>query len=122
MAKRIVVELNRQGLTAFDGTTKVHEFDCATGDSDHPTPMGIFKISRRHRLYVSKTYNVRMDCAMFFHKGYAIHQAYAVGPTSYLRWLGIEYFGSHGCVRLSKGNALTLFEWTPMHTVVEVRL
>ncbi len=69
MAKRIVVELNRQGLTAFDGTTKVHEFDCATGDSDHPTPMGIFKISRRHRLYVSKTYNVRMDCAMFFHKG-----------------------------------------------------
>lgn len=30
-------------------------------------------------------------------------------------------FGSHGCVRLTKEDAQQLFDWTPRHTLVEVR-
>ena len=34
--------------------------------------------------------------------------------------LGFDSFGSHGCVRLTESDAKALFEWTPLHTLVEV--
>jgi lipoprotein-anchoring transpeptidase ErfK/SrfK len=119
--KRIRVNLSRQVLFAYDGKEEVYQFDCVTGDSDHPTGVGVFKIFRKHEKYVSKKYGSRMDYAMFFTQdGKAIHQAYMVGPMSLLKAGGMDWFGSHGCVRLSESNAKTLFEWAPMHTTVEI--
>lgn len=121
MSKRIVVNLRRQVLTAYDGTQQVYRFDCCSGDKDHPTDAGKFKIFSKHRKYTSKKYKVPMDYAMFFTKdGKAIHMSHAVGLTSLLKYLGADSVGSHGCVRLSEDDARTLFEWTPMHTTVEV--
>ena len=121
-AKRILVEINRQVLTAFLGDEKVYEFDCTTGDSSHPTPKGKFKILRKHEKYTSKTYKVPMDHAMFFtNTGEAIHQAYAVTLTSWAKYFGIGAIGSHGCVRLSESNATTLFKWAQIGTEVEVK-
>jgi len=120
--KRILVELDRQVLTAVLGDTKVYEFDCTTGDSTHPTPKGTFKILHKHEKYTSHKYKVPMDHAMFFtNTGEAIHESHAVGFTSWAKYFGIGAFGSHGCVRLSKSDATILFQWTPVGTEVVVK-
>jgi lipoprotein-anchoring transpeptidase ErfK/SrfK len=121
MAKRIYVVLDRQVLQAFDGDEMVYEFDCCTGDSDHPTTTGAFRILHKHRFYHSRKYDAQMDYAMFFTRdGKAIHQGVAVGLTSLLRYLGADSVGSHGCVRLAEEDAATMFEWTPRGTPVIV--
>ena len=117
---RIVVNLERQVLLAYENNREVYEFHCVTGDKDHPTPRGNFRVYRKHRKYRSKKYNVQMDYAMFFYKGYAIHMAYFVGVMSFLKWGGIHYFGSHGCVRLAELNARELFDHTPYRTHVKI--
>ena len=122
MSRRIEVFLGRQVLIAYEGAKKVFEFDCATGDRKHPTGTGTFKIIRKHRTYTSMKYKVPMDYAMFFTTdGKAIHKSQMVGPISYLKYAGLNYFGSHGCVRLADSDARALFDWAPMDTPVVVR-
>jgi len=122
MSKQIVVLLNRQILIAYENGAKVFEFHCATGDENHATDVGRFKIFRKHRAYTSRKYNVPMDYAMFFtYDGKAIHKSHMVFPISILKYFGFNSFGSRGCVRLSDEDARKLFDWTPMGTTVEVR-
>ena len=122
MIRRIEVLLGRQVLIAYEGDERVFEFDCATGDRDHPTDPGYFRILRKHRTYTSVKYKVPMDYALFFTRdGKAIHKGYMVGPVSYLKFGGFESFGSHGCVRLADNDARTLFDWAAVGTSVEVR-
>jgi len=119
--KQIIVDLNAQNLYAFKGGTQVYEFWCTTGDNKHITAMKptLSHVSRKHKKYRSRKYNAQMDYAMFFSKdGKAIHQSNAVSITSALKYLGIDYFGSHGCVRLNESNASTLFKWTRIGTPV----
>jgi lipoprotein-anchoring transpeptidase ErfK/SrfK len=121
MSKRIKVNLGRQVLFAYDGEKEVFKFDCASGDKDHPTNPGTFTIFKKDRKHYSQKYHAQMDYAMFFtHDGKAIHMSHAVGPISFLKYLGADYFGSHGCVRLAEQDAKKLFEWTPMGTVVRI--
>lgn len=121
MTKRIKVFLDRQVLVAYENGKEVFKFDCATGDRDHPTDIGVFPIFKKDRKHFSQTYKVEMDYAMFFtHDGKAIHMSHAVGPISLLKSLGMNYFGSHGCVRLREEDAKTLFDWTPFGTIVEI--
>lgn len=121
LQKSIVVDLKRQVLTAFEGGAKKYEFDCASGDSTHPTPVGNWKVLTKHRTYTSHKYKVAMNHAMFFTTtGEAIHESHAVGLTSFAKYFGINALGSHGCVRLSHEDAAVLFDWTPLHTPVKV--
>ena len=121
MAKTIKVFLSRQILIAYDGTKESFKFDCATGDKSHPTTPGLFPIFKKDRKHFSHKYKVQMDYAMFFTQdGKAIHMSHLVGPVSLLKSLGMNSFGSHGCVRLSEADAAALFDWTPLHTVVAV--
>jgi lipoprotein-anchoring transpeptidase ErfK/SrfK len=121
-SKSIVVDLKRQVLMAYEGTAVKYTFDCASGDSSHPTPVGNWKILSKHRDYTSHKYKVPMNFAMFFTTtGEAIHESHAVGLTSFAKYVGINALGSHGCVRLSHENAATLFDWTPLHTPVEIK-
>jgi L,D-transpeptidase catalytic domain len=120
MAKRIVVDLWREVLTAYDGDTTTYTFDCVSGDLNHPTEEveeqvpGIgtvcsisgdwvkHKILSKVRHAVSAKYgNVPMPYAMFFTAdGKAIHSGVAVGLLSFLQWANVGSVGSHGCVRL----------------------
>jgi lipoprotein-anchoring transpeptidase ErfK/SrfK len=127
MANRIVVDLSRQILYAYQDGTLVFEYSCVSGDNDNPTTVGRHRVIRKHRIYRSRKYDRQMNFAMFFHGGEAIHESNAVGPMSYartfLRAVGLgeeDPFGSHGCVRLSSDHAETLFDWTPMQTPVDV--
>lgn len=123
MAKRIEVSLADQVLTAIEDGKTAHRFDCVTGDDDHPTTAGSWMIHRKHRTYRSKKYNAQMDYAMFYHNGEAIHQYHGPIPISVLKVIKRNvtgWIGSHGCVRLSRADAETLFEWAPMKTKVKI--
>jgi lipoprotein-anchoring transpeptidase ErfK/SrfK len=123
MAKSILIELRRQKLFGLEGGSRRYEFHCATGDRDHQTPTGEWRIIRKHRFYTSQKYKVRMDYAMFFTSGgEAIHESNMVIVTSYLKTLGLHNLGSKGCVRLASDNARELFNWAPMNTKVRVTL
>ncbi|MBM4273738.1 MAG: L,D-transpeptidase [Deltaproteobacteria bacterium] len=122
--KRIVVNLEEQMVEAYEDDDLIHQFICVTGDDDHPTDTGEFKIFRKQHPCRSKTYDVQMDYAMFFTKdGKALHQYHGPVPLSVVRALkqGVtEWFGSHGCVRLEEDAACTLYEWAPLNTKVTV--
>ncbi|MET0028240.1 MAG: L,D-transpeptidase [Candidatus Thiodiazotropha sp.] len=123
--KTIVVDLDDQNLFAYEGNKMVYRFYCTSGDQTHPTARWpeVHKVFRKHKEYRSKKYDAQMNYAMFFTlDGKAIHQAYAVSVTSILKDVGMNSFGSHGCVRLSEANAETLFSWTPMSTTVFIDL
>ncbi|QNA87662.1 L,D-transpeptidase [Massilia sp. Dwa41.01b] len=122
--KLIKVDLRAQLVDAYDGSERVHRFACVSGDKDHATDRGKFKVQRKHPIYRSRAYNVQMNYAMFFTAdGKALHQYHGAVPLSVVRTFRSkvsEWFGSHGCVRLSETDARILFEWTPLGTTVEV--
>lgn len=122
--KQIKVSLEEQMVRAYEDDELVHEFICVSGDDDHPTDTGTFKIFRKEHPYRSKSYDVQMDYAMFFTQdGKALHQYHGPVPLVVVRELkkGVsEWFGSHGCVRLEEDAARTLYEWAPMGTKVTV--
>lgn len=124
MGKIIKVDLTAQLVDAYDGDERIHRFECVSGDKDHPTDRGKFKIRRKYKVYRSHSYNVQMNFAMFFTAdGKALHQYHGAVPLTVLRTFRsrvTEWFGSHGCVRLCEEDARELFEWAPLGTTVEV--
>ena len=123
--KRIAVNLEEQTVQAFEDDNQVYDFICVSGDEDHPTDKGVFKIFRKQHPYRSKTYDVEMDYAMFFTEdGKALHQYHGPVPLEVVRAMkqGVsEWFGSHGCVRLEEEAARTLYEWAPLGTQVTIK-
>lgn len=121
IGKQIIIDMDDQKLHAYDGIKKSYSFHCATGDKDHPTAIkpSLHHVFRKYEKYRSRTYNAQMNYAMFFtNDGKAIHQSNAVMATSFLKVVGIDSLGSHGCVRLSEYDAKLLFNWAPMNTPV----
>jgi RHS repeat-associated protein len=121
--KTIMINLDDQTLKAYEKKEIVFDFNIVSGDDDHPTDIGTFKIFRKEHPYRSKKYDVQMDFAMFFTKdGKAIHQYHGFWGA-FLNQLTRSIFGdsigSHGCVRLKESNAKALYYWTPMYTTVE---
>lgn len=119
--KQIVVDLADQKLYAYEGSSLAYEFDATSGDSDHATALKptLFTITRKEETYRSKKYDAQMNYALFFSAdGKAIHQSNAVGVTSFLKAFGVNYFGSHGCVRLTENDARTTFRWATSGTPV----
>lgn len=122
--KIIKVDLTQQIVEAFDGATRAFRFECVSGDKDHPTDRGSFRIMRKQHPYRSRTYNVQMDYAMFFtNDGKALHQYHGPVPLSVVRTVRTsvsDWFGSHGCVRLAEADARALYEWAPVGTAVHI--
>jgi lipoprotein-anchoring transpeptidase ErfK/SrfK len=120
--KKIIVNLQQQTLTAYEDSVVIHKFPCITGEADHPTPTGSYRINRKHKKYTSRTYGAPMDYAMFFTlTGEAIHKYH--GPWL-IAWMGRKItneVGSKGCVRLKEEDAITMFDWAPMNTLVIVQ-
>lgn len=94
---------NQQMTVAVDGVTK-YRWPVSTGNPSHETPNGSFQTFRMEEDHYSKEFDdAPMPHAIFFTKvGHAIH-----GTDSVSR-LGSP--ASHGCVRLSRANASTLWD------------
>jgi lipoprotein-anchoring transpeptidase ErfK/SrfK len=121
--KCVRVNLTLQIVEAYDGDERMHRFECISGDEDHPTDKGMFKIMRKAHPYTSHHYHVPMNYAMFFtHDGKALHQYHGPGftPVRMFKKSVSDWFGSHGCVRLKEEDAKILYDWAPVGTSVYV--
>jgi hypothetical protein len=99
----ITVDKNAQLMTvAVDGVAR-YQWPVSTGNPSHETPNGTFRTFRMEEDHFSKEFDdAPMPHSIFFTKiGHAIH-----GTDSESR-LGTPV--SHGCVRLSRANASTLY-------------
>jgi hypothetical protein len=99
----ITVDKNAQMMTvAVDGVARYH-WPVSTGNPSHETPNGTFRTFRMEADHFSKEFDdAPMPHSIFFTKiGHAIH------GTESEKWLGTPV--SHGCVRLSRANATTLY-------------
>src|ERR1700738_3951773 len=99
----ITVDKDAQLLTvAVDGVER-YQWPVSTGNPSHETPNGTFRTFRMEEDHYSKEFDdAPMPHSIFFTKiGHAIH------GTESERSLGTPV--SHGCVRLSRANATTLY-------------
>jgi hypothetical protein len=100
----ITVDKNNQMMTvAVDGVERYH-WPVSTGNPSHETPNGSFRTFRMEADHFSKEFDdAPMPHSIFFTKeGHAIHGTESEGR------LGTPV--SHGCVRLSRANATTLYD------------
>ena len=101
---QITVDKNNQMTTvAVDGVER-YRWPVSTGNPSHETPNGTFQTFRMEADHFSKEFDdAPMPHSIFFTKvGHAMH-----GTESESK-LGIPV--SHGCVRLSRANATTLYD------------
>jgi hypothetical protein len=93
---------NQQMTVAVDGVARYH-WPVSTGLPSHETPNGSFRTFRMEEDHYSKEFDdAPMPHSIFFTKiGHAIH------GTDSVNRLGSP--ASHGCVRLSRANASTLY-------------
>src|SRR6266436_2153600 len=99
----ITIDKDAQMMTvAVDGVAR-YQWPVSTGNPSHETPNGSFRTFRMEEDHYSKEFDdAPMPHSIFFTKvGHAIH-----GTDSESR-LGTP--ASHGCVRLSRANATTLY-------------
>jgi hypothetical protein len=99
----ITVDKDAQMMTvAVDGVVRYH-WPVSTGNPSYETPSGTFRTFRMEADHFSKEFDdAPMPHSIFFTKiGHAIH------GTVYENRLGTP--ASHGCVRLSRANAATLY-------------
>jgi hypothetical protein len=99
----ITVDKDAQVLTvAVDGVQR-YQWPVSTGNPSHETPNGSFRTFRMEADHFSKEFDdAPMPHSIFFTKiGHAIHGTDSEGR------LGTPV--SHGCVRLSRANAATLY-------------
>jgi hypothetical protein len=99
----ITIDKDAQMMTvAVDGVAR-YQWPVSTGNPSHETPNGTFRTFRMEEDHYSKEFDdAPMPHSIFFTKiGHAIH-----GTDSESR-LGTP--ASHGCVRLSRANATTLY-------------
>ncbi|MGB8645329.1 MAG: LysM peptidoglycan-binding domain-containing protein [Anaerolineae bacterium] len=116
--KWIDVNISKQTITAFDGSTALKTVLVSTGIAVHPTVVGRFAIYSKYAAYnmsggtpgVDYYYLPNVPWTMYFYSGYAIHGTY---------WH--HNFGhpmSHGCVNLTIADAKWFYDWAPIGTPV----
>ncbi|MCB1509916.1 MAG: L,D-transpeptidase [Hyphomicrobiaceae bacterium] len=114
---RVNVDISTQRMEVYvDGELR-HTWRVSTGRGRYRTPTGSYRPTRLERRWFSRKYNsAPMPYAIFFRGGYAIHGSYQT------RRLGRP--ASHGCVRLSTGNAARLFrlvrQYGPSSTRIDI--
>ena len=98
----VQVSLGAQAMTVSVGGEVLYRWAISSGRIGYSTPHGTYHPQRLATMWRSRKYHMSpMPYSIFFRGGYAIHGTYA---TAYL---GAR--ASHGCIRLSPGNAATLF-------------
>jgi lipoprotein-anchoring transpeptidase ErfK/SrfK len=99
----IVVSVNRQRLTVYDGDRPIVSSPVSTGKKGHETPLGVFSVIQKEILHHSNLYD---DAPMPYMQritwsGVALHS----GPLP-------GHAASHGCIRLPRDFAVRLWGMT----------
>ena len=97
----VAIDLTHQRMHVKSNSGS-YDWPVSTARSGFSTPGGSYAPTHLELMHYSHKYHMSpMPHAIFFRGGYAIHGTYATGS------LGSP--ASHGCVRLSPGNAATLY-------------
>jgi lipoprotein-anchoring transpeptidase ErfK/SrfK len=97
----VAIDLSTQHMHV-QSAEHTYDWPVSTARDGYVTPGGTYAPTSMHVDYHSKKYdNAPMPHAIFFYYGFAIH------GTNETRELGKP--ASHGCIRLSRANAATLF-------------
>src|SRR4029077_15718698 len=99
----INIDKAKQKMTVFLNGVEKYDWPISTGQARYPTPSGTYTATSMNEIWYSKEWdNAPMPHSIFFRKdGYAIHGTYEA------KNLGRP--ASHGCVRISRENAATLY-------------
>lgn len=98
----ITISKAQQRVAVSVDGAEMYRWPVSTGRRGYDTPVGQFRPVRLERDWYSRKYDwAPMPHSVFFYKGYAMH------GTTEEKNLG--RVASHGCVRLSRSNAATLF-------------
>lgn len=104
----VAIDLSNQKLSVTENGTAKYKWSISSGRTGYITPRGTFRPVWMSKMWYSRKYDYApMPHAIFFHGGTAIHgtdSVYALGRPA-----------SHGCVRLSPGNAATLYKLVTKH-------
>jgi peptidoglycan hydrolase-like protein with peptidoglycan-binding domain len=112
---QIFVSKDTQSLVVYDGDQPVATSNVSTGKAGHTTPSGIFSILEKQKMHHSNLYD---DAEMPFMQritwsGVALHESGHVP----------DYPASHGCVRMPRTFAKSLYGMTKrgFHVVISDR-
>lgn len=112
---RVAISLSSQTMSVIEHGQTTHVWKISSGRSGYHTPTGNYRPQWMTRMHYSKKYdNAPMPHSVFFHGGFAIHATYATGA------LGNP--ASHGCIRLSPGNAKTFYGLVSKHGKASTRI
>ena len=101
-AVSVAIDLTHQRMHV-EGAEGSYDWPISSARSGFYTPGGSFAPTHLEAMHYSRKYHMSpMPHAIFFRGGYAIHGTSSTGS------LGRP--ASHGCVRLSPGNAATLYD------------
>lgn len=111
----VSIDKGQQRMTVVVDGAPTYNWIVSTGRPGYDTPTGSYRAIRLERVYFSKKFDdAPMPNSVFFYGGYAIHGTYEEGK------LGRPV--SHGCVRLARHNAETLFSLVRARGMSNVRI
>ena len=96
----VTVDLKAESMSVFRGGYEIGAAVISFGDSEKPTPTGVFPISQKSKDHVSNIYDAPMPYMLrLTNDGVAIH-------ASDVKW----GWGTHGCIGVPMEFARRLFE------------
>lgn len=119
--KYIEVNLSDQKLYLINGNNLDGTFSVSTGKWSMPTPEGEYYINNKDPRAYSQKYNLYMPYWMaFIGSEYGIHELpeWPDGTKEGESHLGTPV--SHGCIRLGRGSAEQVYNWTDIGTPVYI--
>jgi hypothetical protein len=136
-AKRIVVSLGQQRMTAFDGDTVILSTLVTTGGPELPTPVGTFQVLAKYTPFTFKspwpkgspywypdspaTYAVLFDWDGFFLHDAPWRTRFGPGSNTQNGTPGGDATGTHGCVNVPYAVQRAMFGWVDVGTPVIVQ-
>ncbi|MCU0498496.1 MAG: L,D-transpeptidase family protein [Anaerolineae bacterium] len=132
--KRIIVDLDRQLLVAFENGQEVFRWAISSGKEEAPTSPGVYQILSQDELAYGSSYTLCSDFACGQWKMYWFMGIYEVSPGLMNGFHGAvelpngAYLGggnvgepyTFGCVMSENGNAEKLYQWAEIGTIVEI--
>ena len=121
--KKIIVDLTKQEAYAYEGKTLVYKGWISSGRKEFSTPTGRYRVLAKEEEHISNEWPNKIDPKTGKRGG--AKMPYMLRLT----WSGIAMHlgytpnraASHGCVRLTKGFAKTLFNWADLGTRVVIK-
>jgi lipoprotein-anchoring transpeptidase ErfK/SrfK len=112
---QVSISLSSQRMNVSVDGAPYATWPISTGRQGYGTPAGTYRPQSLRPFHRSSRYNwAPMPHSIFFYHGYAIH------GTNEVRNLGRP--ASHGCIRLSPGNAKNLYGLVSRHGMNNTRI